>query len=55
MDRRDYFCDYLEHLRVIQLDCCDYNIYKCEKHNVIFDEFHDECIKCKDNTCEESW
>ena len=53
MDRRDYVCDYLEYLREVQTDCCNYSLYECEKHNILFDEFHDRCVGCKDNTCKE--
>lgn len=53
MDRSDYVCDYLKYLREIQTDCCDYSLYECEKYNVVFDEFHDRCDRCKDNTCKD--
>ncbi len=47
MDRNDCICEYLEYLREVHTDCCDYSLYKCDKRNVIFDEFHDRCIKCQ--------
>lgn len=53
MDRSDCICDYLEYLGEAQTDCYDYSLYECEKRNIIFDEFHDVCTKCKNNTCKE--
>lgn len=50
MNMSDYICEYFKYSRKVKTDCYDYCVYKCKKYNIEFDEFHDKCEECKDDT-----
>ena len=50
MDINDFICGYLEYVKEIHTDCCDYPLYRCKKTKKTFDVFHDKCSTCKYDT-----
>ena len=56
MHLEDYVCNHLKHIKTIQKDCCDVEVFKCKKTNRTFDQFHAQCCEdCEHDTTRVYW